>query len=119
MEQMAPATAEIDSRPFEVEVHLTTGQIVRQHVDPREMAPKIAQFPDLANRTDREALRTAAYSIFSEAATDHPSGDGLQVYDTDGRTWAIPHRSIVAVNFIDPVMPRQERRTGFRPAAGG
>ena len=44
MEQMAPATAEIDPRPFEVEVHLTTGQIVRQHVDPREMAPKIAHF---------------------------------------------------------------------------
>jgi hypothetical protein len=120
MEQTAQATAEIDERPFEVEVFLVTGQVIKQHVDPKEIAPRVAggEFPDIVGRTDREALRRAAYTIFEMAAADDPVGDGLQVYDTEGRTWAIPHRSIVAVNFVDPAMPRQVRRTGFRPAAG-
>ncbi len=115
------ATAEIDARPFKLEVHLTTGQIIKVQVDPREIAPFVAagQFPALVGRTDREALRTAAYSIYSVAAADVPEGDGLQVFDTEGRTWAIPHRSIVAINFVDPAMPRQVRRTGFQSAADG
>jgi hypothetical protein len=110
---------EIDERPFDVEVHLTTGQVIRQRIDPKDIAPRVAagEFPELTGRRDREALRTAAYTIISIAAIDEPPGDGLQVYDTEGHTWAIPHRSIAAINFMDPVMPRQERRTGFRPAA--
>jgi len=119
MAQTAQTETEIDPRLFKLEVHLTTGQIIKMQVDPREIAPFVAagQFPALVGRTDREALRTAAYSIYSVAAADAPDGDGLQVFDTEGRTWAIPHRSIVAINFVDPAMPRQVRRTGFQPAA--
>jgi hypothetical protein len=113
-------TVAIDDRPFQVQVLLVTGQVIEQTVDPKEIAPRVAagEFPAIAGRTDREALRTAAYTIFASAVSRDAPGDGLGVFDTEGRTWAIPHQSILAINFRDPVMPREERRTGFRPAGG-
>jgi hypothetical protein len=118
MEQTAMATAEIDARPFEVEVFLTTGQRIKQRVDPREIAKRVAgfEFPEIRGRTDREALRRAAFTIFALTAAADPSGDGLQAYDTEGRTWVVPHRSIASITFVDPAMPGPIRRTGFRPA---
>jgi hypothetical protein len=113
----APVTAEIDPRPFEVEVFLTTGQVIKQHVDPREIAERVAgfEFPDVRGRTDREALRSAAFTIFALEAAADPVGDGLQVYDTDGVTWVIPHRTVASISFVDPAMPTAPvRRTGFR-----
>jgi hypothetical protein len=112
-------TAEIDERPFEVEVFLTTGQIIKQRVDPKEIAKRVAgfEFPDIRGRTDREALRSAAFTLFALSAASDPMGDGLQVHDTEGRTWAIPHRSIASISFVDPAMPKTPvRRTGFRPS---
>lgn len=119
MEQTLPATAEIDPRPFEVEVFLTTGQVIKQHVDPNEIAKRVAgfEFPQVRGRTDREALRSAAFTIFALEAAADPLGDGLQVYDTDGRTWVIPHRTVASISFVDPAMPKAPvRRTGFRAA---
>jgi hypothetical protein len=119
MEQTAPATAEIDPRPFDVEVFLTTGQTIKQRVDPKEIAERVAgfEFPQIRGRTDREALRSAAFTIFALEAAADPMGDGLQVYDTEGLTWVIPHRSIASISFVDPAMPRGPvRRTGFHPA---
>lgn len=108
-----------DNRPFEVEVHLTTGYVISASVYPKDIAPRLAggEFPDLYGRDDREAIRSAAFTIYEEAVSRDPAGDGLTVYDHDGRTWAIPYRSIAAVTFKDPVMPHEERRTGFRPEA--
>jgi len=105
----------VDDRPFEVEVHLTTGQIVLVPVDPKKIASMLGRFPDLSGRSDREAIRTAAFTLFAEAAAPDAPGDGLSVYDREGRTWVIPYRSIVAINFRDPVMPHEDRRAGFRP----
>ena len=116
MEQATPATAEIDERPFEVEVFLTTGQIIKQRLDPREIAERVAgfEFPQIRGRTDREALRSAAFTIFALTAAADPTGDGLQAYDTQGRTWVVPHKSIASITFVDPAMPGPIRRTGFQ-----
>ena len=118
MKQTAPATAGIDLRPFKVEVFLTTGQVIKQHVDPKEIAERVAgfEFPEIRGRSDREALRRAAFTIFALAAAADPIGDGLQAYDTEGRTWVVPHRSIASITFVDPAMPGPIRRTGFQPA---
>jgi hypothetical protein len=100
--------------PFEVEVHLANGNVIRYHV-PEDRVDEIVSRPswDWPTGISEEQKRFAA--VWSDVANGVQKGTGfLQGADRDGRRWLIRANAIVAFSVKDYREPAAPHPIGYR-----
>jgi hypothetical protein len=98
---------------FEVELHLTTGKIVRYHVDQAYVDVTLKRAWGWPTEFSEDEKGFSV--IFSEVANRLSKGSGfLQANDLDGRVWLVRADMIAAFN-VRPYQKTAPRLIGFNP----